>query len=367
MSEWKGRVLSVNVFGQSHSEAIGVVFSGLPAGLSIDLETLAAFMQRRAPGKSRLSTQRREADAVEWLSGLLESRTCGAPLAGMIRNGDARSSDYRKIADLPRPSHADWPAQVKFKGFQDVRGGGAFSGRLTAPICAAGGIALQLLARLGVGVVAHVLSIGTERDRGMDPMGESEAALLARLTREVPTLESDAAERMAAAIEAARLDADSVGGVIEAQVTGLLVGLGGELFDGLDGAVAAALFAIPGVKGVSFGEGFGAAALRGSENNDPYGLIDGQIVPLSNHAGGVLGGMSTGLPLTVAVAMKPTPSIGKLQQSVSLSSGELTQYRVPGRHDPCIVIRAVPVVEAILALVVLDALLAAHALEERWP
>lgn len=358
MSTWHGQVLSVNVFGQSHSEAIGVTVEGLPAGESIDLEALAQFMDRRAPGKNRLSTQRKETDAIHWVSGLVENVTCGAPLAGLIANSDARSKDYRQIADMPRPSHADYPAHVKFAGHQDVRGGGAFSGRLTAPLCAAGGVAKQLLANRGIRVAAHVLSIASVKDRAMNPMGEDEATIAESLTRTIPVVTPEVEALMSEAVETARLSADSVGGVIEAQVTGLPVGLGGELFYGLDGACAHALFGIPGVKGVAFGEGFNASTLLGSQNNDAYGQTEDGIRPLTNHAGGVLGGMSTGLPLNVTVAMKPTPSIGKLQQTVSLSTGEVSEYRVPGRHDPCIVIRAVPVVEAVLALVMLDRMLA---------
>ncbi len=357
MSSWKGKVLEVNVFGQSHSEAIGVVLSGLPAGVAVDADALSAFMRRRAPGRNRMSTQRKEADAVQWVAGIVDGVTCGAPLTGLIYNTDARSQDYKKIADLPRPSHADWPAQVKFEGHQDVRGGGAFSGRLTAPLCIAGGVAKQMLAARGVHVGAHVASIATVSDRPLDPMGADVEALCLAAEREIPVLDAAVADAMAQAIEEARLEADSVGGVVEAQACGLPVGLGGELFNGIDGEIARALFAIPGVKGVEFGEGFHASVLRGSENNDAYGRCEGKITPLTNRAGGVLGGMTSGLPLTVRVAMKPTPSIGKLQQSVSLSSGEISQYRVPGRHDPCIVLRAVPVVEAVVAIVLLDALL----------
>lgn len=358
MSTWHGQVLNVTVFGQSHSEAIGVVVDGLPAGETIDQAQLAQFMDRRAPGKNRLSTQRKETDAIHWLSGLVNDTTCGAPLAGTIANADARSKDYRQIADLPRPSHADYPAHIKFSGNQDVRGGGAFSGRLTAPLCAAGGVAKQLLAKRHIRVAAHVLSIAEVQDRPFDPMGESEETIRDCLTRTIPVLNPEVETPMSEAVETARLSADSVGGVIECQVTGLPVGLGGELFFGIDGACAHALFGIPGVKGVAFGEGFNASTLRGSENNDPYGQTTDGIRPLTNHAGGVLGGMTTGLPLNVTVAMKPTPSIGQVQQTVSLSTGEETSYRVPGRHDPCIVIRAVPVVEAVMALVILDRVLA---------
>lgn len=373
MSIWTGRRLSAAVFGQSHAAAIGVSLEGLPAGEAIDLEKLAAFMARRAPGSAKLgalATQRREADRPEILCGALEDPerpgrlvTCGAPLAAVIRNGDMRSKDYAAIADKPRPSHADWPARVKYRGFEDVRGGGAFSGRLTAAICIAGGAALQLLEARGIRVAAHVRSIGAAEDRPFDPMGEAPEALAARLERRVCALSDEAAERMAAEVEAARLAADSVGGVVEAIVqgagAGLPVGLGGPLFDGLDGRLAFALFGIPGVKGVAFGDGFEAAKRRGSEHNDPYAMgADGRPRPVSNHAGGVAGGMTTGAPLVFSVAMKPTPSIGRPQRTVSLSGGCDAELVIHGRHDPSIVLRAVPVVEAAAALVVLDAVLA---------
>ncbi len=372
MSIWSGRRLAAAIFGQSHAAAIGVTLEGLPAGEAIDASALEAFMSRRAPGSARLgalATQRREADRPEILCGALEDPThpgrlitCGAPLAAVIRNGDARSKDYAELADKPRPSHADWPAHVKYRGFEDVRGGGAFSGRLTAALCFAGGAALQLLKARGICVASHVRSIGAAEDRPFNPMGESSEVLDARLLRRVCALSNDAAERLAAEVEAARLAADSVGGVIETIVQGgadgLPVGLGGPLFDGLDGRLAQALFGIPGVKGVAFGDGFEAAKRRGSENNDPYVWDGGRAKPAANHAGGIAGGMTTGAPLLFTVAMKPTPSIGQPQRTVSLSGRCGAELIIRGRHDPSIVLRAVPVVEAVAALVVLDAVLA---------
>jgi chorismate synthase len=356
-----GKNIRVQIFGQSHAAGIGAVIDGLPAGEAVDAEELAAFLARRAPGKNRMSTQRKESDAPEFVSGLLEGRTCGAPVAALIRNQDTRSQDYRAIADLPRPSHADFPADVRYRGWQDVRGGGAFSARLTAPLCVAGGIALQILKRRGVTVAAHVLSIGSVNDRPFNPLGESEEALAARLTRTPATLSAEAAAAMAAEIEAARKSADSVGGVVECMITGLTVGLGGPLFEGLDGRLAFAVFGIPGVKGVEFGEGFHASRLHGSENNDPYRMEGDRIVPASNRAGGIAGGMTTGAPVIFRAAFKPTPSIGRDQETVSLSKKENAVLRIVGRHDPCITVRAVPVVEAAAALTALDALLDAPA------
>ena len=356
-----GRNIRAAVFGQSHAAAIGVTIDGLPAGEAIDMAELEAFMARRAPGQNRMTTQRREADKPEVLCGVLDGHTCGAPLTAVIRNGDTRSKDYAAIADLPRPSHADWPAHVKYGGWQDVRGGGAFSARLTAPLCIAGGIALQILARRGIRIAAHVRSVGNAQDRPFDPMGESPDTIEASLARAPVALSDEASAAMAAEIEAARKAADSIGGTVECMISGLPVGLGGPLFEGLDGRIAQAVFAVPAVKGVEFGAGFDAARLRGSENNDPYGMRDGVVTPLANRAGGIAGGMTTGLPVLFCAALKPTPSIGQAQRTVSLKDGCDAELRITGRHDPCVVVRAVPVIEAVAALVVLDALLDAPA------
>lgn len=363
-----GHNLSLTIFGQSHAAAIGVTIDGLPAGEAVDLADLQAFLDRRAPGQNRMTTQRREPDVPEILCGLLDGYTCGAPLTAAIRNTDTRSKDYRAIADKPRPSHADWPAEVRYRGWQDVRGGGAFSARLTAPVCIAGGIAIQILARRGIRVAAHIRSIGGAEDRAFDPMGEPADVLDARLTRPLTVLSDAAADAMAAEIEAARKAADSVGGTIECMVTGLPVGLGGPLFDGIDGRLAQAVFGIPGIKGIDFGAGFEAARLRGSDNNDPWGLAEnGDVVPLTNRAGGVAGGMTTGAPLLFTCVLKPTPSIGRTQQTISIAEHAPAELRVTGRHDPCIVVRATPIVEAVAALTVLDALLDAPALLSDTP
>lgn len=357
MSSYLGKNLKLSIFGQSHGPAIGVTVEGIPAGEKVDLEQLRGFLQRRAPGRSPLSTARREGDVPEMLSGLLNGVTCGTPLAAIIRNQDARSKDYEPLKDVPRPGHADFTAQRKYGGYQDVRGGGAFSGRMTAPLCIAGGIALQLLERRGVEVCAHIYSIGGVSDRPMDPMGEDAQVRKGLSRSDFPVLDKCAGERMQEEILSAGAAGDSVGGVVECMVTGLPAGLGGPLFDGLEGKLSLALFAIPAVKGVEFGEGFGCARLRGSENNDPFAVEDGRVVTRTNRAGGILGGISNGMPLMVRAAFKPTPSIAMEQDSVSLSRMEPEKLIVTGRHDPCIVPRAVPVVEAAVALVLLDELL----------
>lgn len=357
-----GENLRTTVFGQSHADAIGCTIEGLPAGESISVDALQAFMARRAPG-GRLATQRKEPDTPEILCGMVEGVTCGAPLAAIIRNTNQRSQDYKAIADLPRPSHADLPAEVKYQGHQDVRGGGAFSGRLTAPITLAGGIALQILERRGIRISAHLLSVGTAEDRPMNPMGENPEDLQKRLSRGLPVLTDEGKVRMTEAILAARKAGDSIGAVIECMIEGLPCGLGGPLFEGFDGKLAFGLFGIPGVKGVEFGRGFEASRMKGSENNDPWEISPDApgVKPRTNNAGGIAGGITTAAPVVFRIAMKPTPSIALAQETISISRRENSELGVRGRHDPCIGVRAVPVAEAVAALAVLDSLLAAPA------
>lgn len=357
MSSEFGTNLRVSIFGQSHAPAIGVVLDGLPAGEEIDLEELNAFLQRRAPGRTDTSTPRREGDVPHILSGVVNGRTCGAPLAAVIENTNTRSQDYESLKDLPRPGHADYTAQVRYGGFQDVRGGGHFSGRLTAPLCVAGGICLQLLRRRGIEIAAHIAGIAQVEDRPFAPLGEALPVLEELRAAPFPTLDRAAGERMRAAVLEAKAVGDSVGGTVECIAQGVPPGLGGGMFGGTDSRLACVLFGIPAVKGVEFGAGFQAAGLRGSENNDPFCLENGQVRTRSNHAGGILGGITTGMPLLFRAAFKPTPSIALEQNSVSLSGGEARPLTVHGRHDPCIVPRAVPVVEAAAAAVVLDLLL----------
>ena len=356
MASYLGEHIHVSVFGQSHSPAIGVVVDGLPAGERVDMEELGRFLKRRAPGQNATSTPRKEADLPQFLSGLVDDVTCGAPLAALIENTNTRSQDYAQLRDKPRPGHADFTAQVKYSGFQDVAGGGHFSGRLTAPLCIAGGICLQILKRRGIEVAAHIASIAAEADRPFDPMGESVETLDALKRAPFPVLDEKAGERMRKAILQAKEEGDSVGGIVECLVTGAPAGLGEPMFGGMENRLAAALFGIPAVKGVEFGAGFGVATMRGSENNDPFTVKDGKLVTETNHAGGILGGITNGMPLVFRLAVKPTPSIAKQQQTVSLSKKQVDELVVTGRHDPCIVPRAVPVVEAVTALVLTDLL-----------
>ena len=356
MSSEFGNLLKVSVFGQSHGKAIGVVVDGLPAGEAIDLEELNAFLARRKPGKSPLSTARKESDAPVFLSGLENGVTCGAPLCAVIENSDQHSSDYTELRDKPRPGHADYTAFVKWGGQADMRGGGHFSGRLTAPLCIAGGIARQILARRGVYVGAHLWSVGMERDTPF-PLRPTRELFEAVAAKPFPVLDDQAGERMQSLILEARQAQDSVGGVIECAATGMPAGLGDPMFGGVENRLASALFGIPAVKGVEFGDGFAAARAHGSENNDPFIMEGGRVAAETNHTGGILGGITSGMPIVLRTAMKPTPSIARPQRTVSLSAGADTELVIRGRHDPCIAHRAVPVVEAVTAAVLLDLLL----------
>jgi len=337
MSSIYGKNIKVSIFGQSHSPAIGVTVDGLPAGFAIDFDALNEFMRRRMPGQGAHTTKRREADVPEFLSGLVNGVTCGSPLTAIIRNTDARSSDYEQLWDIPRPSHADYTAFIKFGASRDVRGGGSFSGRLTAPICIAGGICLQLLQQKGINIAAHIAQIGNIKEKASNSAYPS--------------------EKMLAAIEEARQDGDSLGGIIECTADGVPAGIGEPMFDGMENRIAAVIFGIPAVKGIEFGNGFAASTLRGSENNDAFYIDNGKIKTKTNNHGGILGGISSGMPIAFRVSFKPTPSISKEQQSVSLSQQKEVPLVITGRHDPCIVPRAVPCVEAAAALAIYDALL----------
>ena len=359
MASVYGNALRLSIFGQSHSPAIGCSIDGLPAGIAVDLDRLQAFLDRRAPGRSATSTARREADAPEFIAGITNGHTNGAPVAAIIRNDNTRSRDYDELRRKPRPGHADWPADVKYRGYQDVAGGGHFSGRLTAPLCVAGGIALQALEARGIRIAAHIASLGPEPicDTPLDPMKPNRVQLDAILANPLPCVSASAATRMRACILDAKNDLDSVGGIVECVAYGVPAGLGDPMFDGIENRIAKIAFGIPAVKGVEFGAGIAAARLRGSQNNDPYRMDGDAVRPQTNHAGGILGGITTGMPVVWRMAVKPTPSIGRRQQSVDLVARSDAELVVHGRHDPCIVPRAVPVAEAACALALLDALL----------
>ena len=357
MSSDFGKKVKISIFGQSHSEAIGVVIDGLPVGEEIDLEEVQKFMERRAPGRNAWSTPRKEADMPRVVSGLFEGKTCGAPICAIIENTNTKSKDYDKLKDLPRPGHADYTAWVKYDGCNDHRGGGHFSGRLTAPLCFAGAVCKQILERKGIYVGAHILSIKGVKDVSFDAVSVDAEALKGVTSKMFPVQDDAAGEAMQAAIASARERGDSVGGIVECAVTGLPVGVGEPMFDGLESMLAAAIFAVPAVKGVEFGTGFGVADLFGSENNDDFIYMeDGTVKTKTNHHGGSLGGISSGMPLVFRAVFKPTPSISMEQDTISISKRENDKLAVEGRHDPCIVPRAVPVVEAAAAVAILDLL-----------
>ena len=356
MSYNYGKNLNITLYGQSHAEAVGIVLEGIPAGEPIDMEEVKAFMARRAPG-GKLATSRKEPDLPEILSGIVDGVSCGAPISAVIRNTNTRSGDYSNLKVKPRPGHADYTARVKFGDAFDLRGGGQFSARLTAPLCFGGAVALQMLKRRGIEIGAHLLAVNGVKDTPFDPVDPS-ANLHAAVQNPFPTIDPKAGEAMAAEIEKARMELDSVGGIVECAVTGLPAGLGDALFGGLECRMAPMLWAIPAVKGLEFGAGFGSAELMGSQNNDPYTYdAEGKVKTTTNNHGGVLGGITSGMPLLFRMAFKPTPGTPKPQQTVNLATGRNDTLEVTGRHDPCVALRAVPCVEAAAALALLDVLM----------
>lgn len=362
MSSTYGEFLKLSIFGQSHGPAIGMTLDGIPAGLPVDLPRLGGFLERRAPGRTPWSTPRRETDMPEFLSGILDGYTCGAPIAAVIHNENTRSGDYQALRDCPRPGHADYTAEVKYGGFQDAAGGGHFSGRLTAPLCVAGGLCLQWLEALGVRVAARIVSIGEVWDETeLDPLAPD----VETIGKEFPVVSPEAGERMKKAIALAHEGGDSLGGTIECWILGLPAGIGEPMFGGVESRIAQIIYGIPAVKAVEFGEGTRAAGLRGSRHNDEFLWEDGRVRTRTNHCGGILGGITNGMPVYFRVTMKPTPSIAIPQQTVNLAEGNTATLRVPGRHDPCIVPRAVPVVEAAAGIAVYDLILGNTATNRR--
>ena len=356
MSSTYGEKIKISVFGESHGGGIGVVIDGLPAGEAIDFDAVLAQMARRAPGRDKTATPRKESDTPRVLSGMLGGVLTGAPLCAVIENTNTRSQDYGDLLAKPRPGHSDYTAYIKYHGANDIRGGGHFSGRITAPLVFAGAVCRQLLERRGIQIAAHIQSVGSIHDKPFDPVAVP-SALIKRLSASSFALIDESAEGpVRAEIEAARLAQDSVGGTIECAVTGLPAGVGEPMFDGLEGAIAKAVFGVPAVKGIEFGAGFALAAMRGSRANDAFCYQNGHVVTETNHCGGILGGIANGMPLIFRCAVKPTPSISQPQKTVDLQTGENTVLTIHGRHDPCIVPRAVPVIEAVTALAIINEL-----------
>ena len=349
-----GNNIKITIFGQSHSEAIGVVIDGLPAGFKIDTEKVTSFMKRRAPGQNDLSTPRKEADEVKIISGVVDNVTCGAPLCAIIENTNTRSGDYDKLKFIPRPAHSDFAAWVKHEGFNDIRGGGNFSGRMTAPLCFAGAVCMQILEEKGIKIGAHISSIGKVKDEKFNPVAVDFGNVQ---SKSFPVIDDNKGEMMRKTIYDAKGNGDSVGGTIECAIIGMPAGIGDPIFDGIENRISSAVFGIPAIKGIEFGSGFEGSELFGSENNDDFICENGEIRTVTNNHGGILGGISSGMPIIFRVAVKPTPSIAKKQQSVNVESLEKEELVIGGRHDPCIVPRAVPCIEAAAAVVIADFIL----------
>ncbi len=354
MSSEFGKNIKLSVFGESHGEAIGCVIDGLPSGVRLDLDKIYIDMARRAPGKDKTATPRLEKDIPHILSGVLDGVTTGAPLAAVIENTNTKSGDYSNLLTVPRPSHSDYPAYVKYDGNNDIRGGGHFSGRLTAPIVFAGALAKQILAEKGVYVGAHIAQIGKVKDERFDKNNIPKKLLDRLCVSAFSLIDPDMETKMREEIENARTSLDSVGGIIECAAVGMPVGVGSNIFSTVESHLSSMLFAVPAVKGVEFGAGFDFAEMNASKANDAYCIKNGEVALNSNNNGGVLGGMTTGAPVVLSVVIKPTPSIAKPQKSVNLQTMTEETLVINGRHDPCIVPRAVPVIEAVVAFALLD-------------
>lgn len=349
MATYSGHVIKLSVFGASREPSVGLSIEGIPAGEQIDCSELQSFLDRRAPGRFAWTTARKEPDVPQFLSGLCDGVTTGEPITAVLPNTDAAKEEARTVL---RPGHADWPAYLKYG--EIPAGGGKFSGRLTAPFCVAGGICLQFLKKRGIAVAAHAFTVADVQDLPFDPMQPELDALCGK---EFPTLDDQAGEQMIARILEAKELGNSVGGIIECAVTGLPAGLGDHLWEGLESRISMLVFGVPGIKGVQFGSGFAAAILTGADNNDPLCIKDGKIAAMRNCSGGILGGMTTGQPLLFAAAVKPTPTVGVPQKTVDVSTFTETEASFEGRNDPCIVPRAVPVIEAAAAIALYDAIL----------
>lgn len=356
MSGMWGNKIKVSIFGESHGNAIGINIDGLPSGLQLNLEDIAYEMRRRAPGKSPLSTARSEEDIPEILSGYFNGKTTGTPLCAIIRNTNTRSKDYSLLKDVMRPGHADYSGNIRYNGFNDYRGGGHFSGRITAPLVFAGAVCKQILKEKGIIVAAHVKSIKNVKDKSFLDSTLDLNYLNSLKSFELPLIDKSIEENMRKEILEAKEDMDSVGGTIECGVFGISAGVGNPFFDSVESTLAHLLFSVPAVKGVEFGRGFELTSMRGSEANDEMYYEDGEVKTKTNNNGGILGGITNGMPIIFTTAIKPTSSIGKAQNTINISSKENTILKVEGRHDPCIVQRAIPVIEAVTAIAMVELL-----------
>ncbi|HYE81238.1 MAG TPA: chorismate synthase [Clostridia bacterium] len=354
MSGTWGNSIRISIFGESHGKAIGINIDGLKAGIPLDFDLIDREMQRRAPGNNEFSTLRKEGDEYEILSGCFDGRTTGTPLCAVIYNSDKKSGDYSKLRNIMRPSHADYTGYVKYNGFNDYRGGGHFSGRLTAPMVFAGAICKQLLSDRGITIGSHIRSIGEEQDGLFDAVNIDADTLKVLGIKAFPVLDMKCEAAMKSVITRAKEKRDSVGGIVETAVVGIAPGIGEPFFDSVESTLAHLVFSIPGVKGLEFGAGFDISRMTGSRANDEYYMEGTAVKTYSNNNGGILGGITSGMPLIFRTAFKPTPSIGTLQRTIDIEKKQDTEIEVQGRHDPCIVLRAVPVIEAAAAVALLD-------------
>ena len=359
MSGIYGMNIKMAIYGESHGASIGLVIDGVPPGLQLDLEQIEKEMARRAPGKNQLSTQRKESDSFAIQSGFFEGYTTGTPLCVVIKNSDQHSKDYSILKDKMRPGHADYAGFVRYQGFNDYRGGGHFSGRLTAPLVFMGAVAKQALAQAEILVGAHILQIADLKEENFNPLGIDDKKIAELAGKDFAVMDDAIGEKMQAKILEAKAELNSVGGVIEAMVTNVPAGLGAPYFDSVESRLSHALFSVPAVKGVEFGDGFGISGITGAEANDQLHYEDGKVVAETNHNGGITGGITNGMPVIFRVAIKPTPSISREQKTISLQEKCDTTLTIVGRHDPCIVQRAVPVIEAVTAWTMWDLLLEA--------
>lgn len=357
MSSTWGNNIKLSMFGESHGEAIGITIDGLPSGISLDLEEIKEEMRRRAPGRDKTATSRKEKDEFEILSGYFNNKTTGTPLSIIIRNTNTKSHDYDKTKDLARPGHADFTGRKRYLGNNDYRGGGHFSGRLTAPIVFAGAIAKQILSSEGIIVGSHIQSIGEISDNSFDAIKVSPRLLEFLKLKKLPTIDDNKSLEMEKVILDAKEEGDSVGGVIELAVVNPIPGLGSPFFDSIESRLSGMIFSIPGVKGIEFGKGFHITKMKGSEANDEMYMEEGEVKSYTNNNGGILGGISSGMPIIFRVALKPTASIAKSQRTIDMVKKKDAKIEIVGRHDPCIVVRAVPVLEAATAIVILDLLM----------
>ena len=359
-STW-GNQLKISVFGESHGKGVGVVIDGFPAGFACDMEYIERELARRAPGQGRLTTGRREEDKPILLSGMLENVTTGAPVCILIQNNDTHSKDYEDLRTTPRPSHSDYTGGLRYRGSNDIRGGGHFSGRLTAPVVFAGALCKDFLRKKhGIEIGSHIYSVGETADKPFD-LVSTDRELLARLQREaLPLIDHEVEETIKAEVEKARMELDSVGGVVECAVAGAAAGIGSPMFQNAESRIASILYSVPAVKGIEFGMGFAISGRRGSEVNDCYIKEGSEIRTKTNNNGGISGGITTGMPIIIRAAFKPTPSIAREQATLNLETGKEEQLQIHGRHDPCIAMRAPVVVEAAVAIAMMDLYLEAY-------